>query len=311
MKLLVAYDGSECADAAIADLARAGLGPTGEAVVLCVAYQEAPAWALVGGEGFQVADLEAMRIRGNEEEFGRARVIAGRGATQLRKILPEWHVAEETSGGLPASEIVEKAGQWPADLLVIGSHGRTGLSRLLLGGVSHKVLTHAACSVRVGRVRKGRETEDPSQVRGLNVLIGYDRSPSAEAAVDAVCERYWPVGTEIRLVMAVDAQLSSTMPIYPAPLAVGSDLIERAEQCLDDAALKLKDAGLLAIPCAAIDEPRHLLVKDAEKWAADCIFVGSHGMSAIRRLLLGSTSIAVAETAPCPVEVIRYREEPE
>lgn len=53
--------------------------------------------------------------------------------------------------GHPAAEIVAAARQWPADLLVIGSHGRHGVRRALLGSVAEGVMRHASCPVLVVR----------------------------------------------------------------------------------------------------------------------------------------------------------------
>lgn len=53
--------------------------------------------------------------------------------------------------GTPGPEIVKTAAEWPADLIVIGSHGRGGVSRALLGSVAEYVMRHAACPVLVIR----------------------------------------------------------------------------------------------------------------------------------------------------------------
>ncbi len=53
--------------------------------------------------------------------------------------------------GKPATEIVKAAKDWPADLIVIGSHGRGGFERLLLGSVAEAVMRHSTCPVLVVR----------------------------------------------------------------------------------------------------------------------------------------------------------------
>jgi nucleotide-binding universal stress UspA family protein len=53
--------------------------------------------------------------------------------------------------GEPREEILAMAEAWPADAIVVGSHGRKGLDRVLLGSVSDGVVRHAACSVMVVR----------------------------------------------------------------------------------------------------------------------------------------------------------------
>lgn len=59
----------------------------------------------------------------------------------------------EVRQGDPAEAIVAAAGAWPADLIVIGTRGQTGLTRLLHGSVARKVLLHAGCSVLIERER--------------------------------------------------------------------------------------------------------------------------------------------------------------
>ena len=56
--------------------------------------------------------------------------------------------------GKPASEIVKAAREWPADLIVVGSHGRGRVERLLLGSVAEAVTRHAACPVLIVRAEK-------------------------------------------------------------------------------------------------------------------------------------------------------------
>ncbi len=56
--------------------------------------------------------------------------------------------------GDPSAEIVKEAEEWPADLIVVGSHGYTGLKRLLLGSVAQSVVNHAPCSVEVVRLKR-------------------------------------------------------------------------------------------------------------------------------------------------------------
>jgi nucleotide-binding universal stress UspA family protein len=61
---------------------------------------------------------------------------------------------EVSPEGDPPRAILKEAAAWPADLIVVGSHGRSGLERVLLGSVSDRVVRHAPCSVHVVRSRK-------------------------------------------------------------------------------------------------------------------------------------------------------------
>jgi nucleotide-binding universal stress UspA family protein len=63
--------------------------------------------------------------------------------------------------GDPAEQIVNVAKSWQADLIVVGTHGRTGLRRFLMGSVARNVLLHAHCSVLVVRERRAAEDDTP------------------------------------------------------------------------------------------------------------------------------------------------------
>ena len=54
--------------------------------------------------------------------------------------------------GLPGDEIIATAREWQADLVVAGSHGASGLARLVLGSVCHALVTHAPCNVEVVKI---------------------------------------------------------------------------------------------------------------------------------------------------------------
>jgi len=75
------------------------------------------------------------------------------------------------------------ADDWRADLIVVGSHGRSALTRLVLGRVSQQVATESRCSVRVARHVTARGHTP------MRIVIGVDGSRGAEAAVDAVALR--------------------------------------------------------------------------------------------------------------------------
>jgi nucleotide-binding universal stress UspA family protein len=69
----------------------------------------------------------------------------------------------------------------------------------------------------------------------------------------------------------------------------------------------LKAAGLVTTAIIKVEEPKRLLLNEAERWDADCVFVGARGLSRLERLLLGSVSMAVMTRAHCSVEVVRAK----
>jgi nucleotide-binding universal stress UspA family protein len=289
MKILVAYDGSECADAALDDLSRAGLPADAQIKVLSVVENWLP----------PPSGLEIIEHIDRDQEY---LALARRGGIRLVSMEPGWEVKSESGVGSPATVILEKADEWGADLIVVGSHGRTALGRFFFGSVSQKALHEAHCSVRVAR---GRVEEPGTPVR---LIIGVDGSKDSEAAVAAVAARKWPAGSEARIVNATWATPEPTTQPVAGPITQW--IIEekiKVQKMIDEAVNKLNAAGLKTGVVVKEEEPKRLLIAEAESWGADCIFVGAKGMDRLERFLIGSVSSAVAARAHCSVEVARER----
>jgi nucleotide-binding universal stress UspA family protein len=284
MKLLVAYDGTPGAEAALADLHRAGLPSALDAIVLSVVdvmlppgFDKDPAPGLT--PGMRAARAEAMRV------YEGARATAERGAERLRAEFPEWTVQAEAAADSPAWALIKRADAWGADLIVIGSRGASTLERLTLGSVSQQILAEARCSVRVAR-QSSRRPDAP-----VCVVVGVDGSPGAQAALQAVAWRHWPVGSEARLVTIVDARL-----------AVSDVAVQNLSE---EAAQNLIAAGLKVSTLTTEGDPKSVLLDEAETAQADAVFVGASGLTRMSYFLLGTVASAVAARARCSVEVVR------
>jgi nucleotide-binding universal stress UspA family protein len=234
----------------------------------------------------------------------RAKVNAASAAERLQRQFPHWKISAESAADSPSWGIVQKAEKWGADLIVVGSHGYSSLGRWVLGSVSQTVLTQAPCSVRIAR---GRHTPIG---RPLRILVGVDGSNESEMAVRAVAERIWPAGTDIRLVMVVNPAIldvinTSTLageddrPKGHVDHRVGTMLERFAEIAHEN------PSGATVATTLLSGDPKKVLPKEAEFWGADCLFIGSRGLSNWERLLLGSVSTAVAIRTQCSVEVVR------
>ena len=311
MKLLIAYDGSSCADAALDDLRRAGLPAEGvEAVVIAVAE----VWLPPPPSSYEI--VEAARVAHSPAELEErtslaalalkeTRRLAQRAAERVGKNFPGWKVRAEATSGSPSWEIIMRADEWKPDLVVVGSHGRSALGRFVLGSVSQKVLTEARCGVRVAR---GRVEVEDSPVR---LVVGVDGSPGSEAAVREVAARRWPLKSEARVVVVEDPMVPTLVGHLIPSVAEWVKESNRGEtewmqKLAERAAEQLRAAELLVSSAVLNGDPKRVLVEEAEKWGADVIFVGSTGFSnRFERFLLGSVSAAVAARAHCSVEVVR------
>lgn len=148
MKILLATDGSPCSDTAVKEVARRPWPADTQVRVVSVAERPAPLVAepyMVPSSYFEEAG-KAIRQQ--------ARAAVEQAAATLRGdenggLL----VSTEVLTGSPKSTIVEEAGAWGADLIVVGSHGYRAWERMLLGSVSQAVASHAECSVEIVRCR--------------------------------------------------------------------------------------------------------------------------------------------------------------
>ncbi|MBS1794729.1 MAG: universal stress protein [Acidobacteria bacterium] len=313
MKLLFAYDGSECSEAAIEDLVRAGLPAEGQALVLTVAEVWLPPPGLKANVTGIRLDAETSQIIRNhlikaEKAVEEARLQAIRAGERLQSILPEWKISGEASYGSPAWEILTRADKFRPDLIVAGSHGRSALGRLLTGSVSQKILTEANCSVRIARNGHGEAEPRPARL-----VVGFDGSTGADAAVKAVTARSWPSGTVVRMIAAADPLTPSLIGKLVVPIAqIVEEVNETEHRWLEKKAERalraLRRKGLEASFQVFAGHPKQVLVHETKNWGADCVFVGANAFgSRMERFLIGSVSAAVAAHAPCSVEIVRKR----
>lgn len=236
--------------------------------------------------GLSTAQINSL----STQAVKRAQATASRGAARLRSLFPDWKIKAEGSGASPVQAILDAARGQESDLIVVGAHGHSMIGRFL-GSVSQLVLTQAPCSVRVGRAtpEKGRN--------GIRVMIAFDASSGAELAAKAVGQRQWPQNTQFRVVSVLTRASIGTMRLRHYRLAAGEMMKAHARPFLSrfaDVSFGISEG-----------DPKHILVTQAERWKADCVFVGARSLMGARRFLLGGVSMAVAARAHCSVEVVR------
>ncbi|MFN0087804.1 MAG: universal stress protein [Blastocatellia bacterium] len=294
-KILIAYDGSKCADDALVDLQRAGLPADASALVVSVAEQWMPTPRSFGM-------VETHFTEESPNIFEKAESQAAGAAGRIRAAFPSWKVESETLFGSPARAILEKADEWDPELIIVGSHGRSSLGRLFLGSVSQKILTEARCSVRVARAHNGAPN------RPVRILIGVDGSHGSDLAVNEVARRSWPAGSEVHIFTTdfVTPTLTSAHMVGPLIQWINEER-ERMRQAVERARLTLEVTGLAFHYKIEAGDPKELLCRAAEELNADSLFVGAKSQSRVDRFLLGSVSASVAARAPCSVEVTREK----
>jgi len=286
MKILISYDGSYHANAALKDLLRAGLPVEAQAVVMSIPKSSLAEGSKVERNG----RTEAPAC--SEEEIEEAAAMIKQASDILRENFPAWEVRADLAVGSAVRVVAKKAGQWNPNLIVLGLQGDAASGHHYFGGVSRRIAIEAKCSVRVAR---GFNAEPDGAPR---VLLCVDGSPYTEAAIRAVASRDWPKGTEVRILTVVN-------PFdYSIPEFVDKAM-ERAKSFHRIIANELDRTPAFTSSVVLEGEPGKLILKVAEEWKPDSIFLAPRGRTRFSRLLLGGVAGTVVARAKCTVELAR------
>ncbi len=202
--------------------------------------------------------------------------------------------------GAPYAELVRRADAIGADFIAIGSHGRTGLSRAVLGSVAERVVRHAHCSVLVAR---------PVVKAGI-VLAASDLSEPSVPAIAAGAAAARRSGAKLVVVSALEWQgdlsslafgLLGALPALPS-----NELQQQTRELLHSTIeLAIKSVGADGEARVLDGAPASAIVACAEELQAELVVVGSRGRTGLARLALGSVAEAVIRNASCSVLAVR------
>ncbi|MEO6035448.1 MAG: universal stress protein [Verrucomicrobiota bacterium] len=212
-------------------------------------------------------------------------------------------VISEVRLGCAYQVVCETARKLQCDLIVIGTHGFTGLKHLFLGSTAERVIRHAPCSVLVVRKQTGRNAR--SILKPKKILMPTDFSKPAEQALNSA----------IALAKQYRAQLS-LLYVVPIHYAVGDyDLMDYATLTAEQKEIGQKKLAamskrLLAKKISVDTRLRHgrpavEINEAAAELECDLIVISTHGHTGWERMTLGSTTEEVVRHASCPVLVVR------
>ncbi len=212
--------------------------------------------------------------------------------------------------GNTAAEILDQARTMNADLLVIGTHGRSGFERLLLGSVAEKVLRKASCPVLT--VPGGLPTAPPAGP-GLykRILCPVDFSHSSLRALQYALSIAQEADGRLTVLHVVAHEFESTVDmatvVYDAGMTVSCFIHER-EKVLRQ---RLQEAVAGATEVCKVEslmthgKPWREVLRIATERDSELIVMGVHGREAADLGLLGSTTQHVMREAACPVLTLR------
>jgi nucleotide-binding universal stress UspA family protein len=286
MKILISYDGSRHANATLRDLLRAGLPVEAEAAVMSIPK---PYFAENAGSEKNGRTDSPNR---SAEEIEEAAAMAKQASDMIRENFPGWEVRADLAVGSTARVIAKKTSQWNPNLIVLGLEGGAEFGRSYFGGVLRRIAVGARCSVRVARGFSADADEAP------RILLCVDGSPYTEAAVSAVASRDWPKGTEVRILTVVNP-FDYSIPEF-VDKAIG-----RAKSLHRLVANELDRTTAFTSSVVGAGEPEKVILRVAEEWKPDCVFLAPHRRSQFSRSLLSGVSGTVVARAECAVELAR------
>lgn len=216
---------------------------------------------------------------------------------------PECEVSTIAQEGDPASVIVDTADEEGVDLIVMSTHGQTGVRRAVFGSVTERVLHSVSCPVLVTR------TKEPIR----RILITLDGSELSERAMAPALEIAQSVGASIILL-----RINEILPVSPIEAATGwewevsepkqrlmGELRQAAEAYLREIILRYNlnpaDVQTIVLDGSPVDRIQEF----ARLYGIDLIAMSTHGHTGLRRWLYGSVSIKVMRASECSMLIIR------
>jgi nucleotide-binding universal stress UspA family protein len=200
--------------------------------------------------------------------------------------------------GEPPEVIVETAGEKKADLIALGTYGRKGLKRLLMGSVTSQVVLNAPCDVLV--VKK-----PCADCVGAyhSLLVPFDGSASSKKALGRACDLSKTDGSELS-VLYVIPRYEEMMDFFKTE-SIKKSLYQEAEKIVEVAKKLAVGQG---VQIKAVVQEGHAgdkIVEIADKMKHDLIVVGTHGWRGMNKAIMGSTAERIIAYASGPVLIAK------
>ncbi len=277
-KILLATDGSQEAQTAAATAVNLAKSTHSELHVLTVG-PGSPSYDVRIPEVAEELRRQAQEIL--DEQVKKIKQSGGEVAQAHLRLAEHHHPGFEHH---PSDDVVRVAEEIGAGLIVVGSRGRGGVRRALMGSVSDSVVRHAHCTVMVVR---GEPVAFPTKI-----LVATDRSREAKLAATTAAYLTKSTNSELHVVQVGFEQIR-----------------EESQKELDTEVDMIGESGAQDIQAhLEFGRPDTAIIDLAEELGAGLIVMGSRGLGGIRRALLGSISDSVVRHAHCPVLVVRQEE---
>lgn len=218
-------------------------------------------------------------------------------------------VSAELVEGNIADKLAWYAGHVDADLIVMTTHGRTGVSKVWLGSVADALVRHT--SVPVFLMHPEDPYGVPEEVGSIdNILVPLDGSPLAEAVLKPATAMAEATGARLTLTHMVSSHAvlgAQLFPLLPDDIVI---VREKAEEYLTGVAEGLRAKGLtVETHLEEHEAPATAIAEVAKKVDAKLIALATHGYGGLKKALLGSVADKVLRASALPLLVVRPEEE--
>lgn len=291
MKIVFATDLSPHSQASADALIEMRYGQNDEIKVLTVVELFEPFLAVHAAEAAEQAQAHVRSV-----------------AATILQHLPHCKVSAESLAGYPDEVIIETAAAFKADLIVMGSHGRSALTRFLWGSTSRAVALNAACPVRI--IRDGHQKRSQKIV-----VIALDESRATAEQTNSIIEHVlhssWPEGVRFKCVTVLKSEHRYVLADQTSKNALLNEdvaLREEVEAALQNHVSRLKSAfGKDSADYEILHgDAREVIISAADAFEAGLIVLGSHSQRSYKDLVFGSVADAVSSHAECAVEIVKH-----
>jgi nucleotide-binding universal stress UspA family protein len=200
--------------------------------------------------------------------------------------------------GEPPAMIVDIAREKKADLIALGTYGRKGLKRLLMGSVTSHVILDASCDVLV--VKKPCMHCVGSY---HSILVPFDGSDSSTKALIKACALAKIDGAEVS-VLYVIPRYEEMIDFFKTEM-IKKSLFQEAQKIVERATAIAAQAGVMIKATVQEGHAGEKIVEISDTMKHDLIVVGTHGWSGMNKAVMGSTAERVIAYASCPILIAR------
>jgi nucleotide-binding universal stress UspA family protein len=216
----------------------------------------------------------------------------------------EFEIAE----GSTAETILARVSALPADLVVLGTHGRSGFERWVLGSVAERVLRLAPCPV----LTVPRAAGEAAPILFRRIVCAIDFSDCSMYALDYATSLAQQAHAQLTVVHVIELPPDIPREVHETVLAGPRSLREYIKLAEEEGRARLNDAVVDRVPASAIvdqvlaaGKPSREILRVAAEHCADLLVLGVHGRGALDRMFFGSTTQHLVRQATWPVLTLR------